>query len=87
MEDHSSMTQDTPLQTHRGRGALDNPPSRFDRLHFELNAEDMTEGESTLKTEYYVDTTKSILTLKNPQNSLFRAWRPEHKFAVRAPGG
>ncbi len=44
-----------------GRGAAYNPPNRFERLHLE-DAEPIEEGEATVVTEFYVDSSKSILS-------------------------
>jgi len=44
----------------RGRGALHNPPNRFERIHIEL-AEGV-DGPQAVPTEFYVDSTRSILS-------------------------
>ena len=44
----------------KGRGASFNPPNRFERLHLEL-IEQEWEDERTVKTEFFLDTSRSIL--------------------------
>ena len=62
-----------PLEPPRGRGAAENPPNRFDRLHIETTEadvdglawaatdEDGNEAEARVPTEYYRDTSRSII--------------------------
>jgi len=44
----------------KGRGASFNPPNRFERLHIEPLDEDWEDGR-TVKTEFLIDTSRSIL--------------------------
>ncbi len=44
-----------------GRGAAFNPPNRFERLHLE-STEPIEEGEAPIATEFYIDSSKSILS-------------------------
>jgi DNA repair photolyase len=59
------------LPTIKGRGTPDNPPNRFERMHveddfqhFEGDAEFLEELGKT-KTEYLIDTSRSILAVNN----------------------
>ena len=47
----------------RGRGSAGNPPNRFERLHFEADAEDGPEGEGSpaVRTELYRDSSRTVL--------------------------
>lgn len=51
-----------------GRGATDNPPNRFDRLHLAIEPDadpasiDGDAGARTIATEYYRDSSRSIIT-------------------------
>ena len=47
--------------TLRGRGADEDPPNRFERLHVEPLAED-DEDPTTRRTQYFRDTSRSVLT-------------------------
>jgi len=44
----------------KGRGASFNPPNRFERLHLE-SLEEAWEDDRTVQTEFFVDTSRSIL--------------------------
>lgn len=47
----------------RGRGAVDNPPNRFERLEIELDEEEEhTRSLGRRKTEFFVDASRSILS-------------------------
>lgn len=50
---------DSPT-AHKGRGALTNPPNRFDRLHYELDPEAEPDLDAPA-TQYFRDPTRSIL--------------------------
>ncbi len=53
-----------PIATHvHGRGTAAQPPSRFDRLTLEPDAEALAPGENpVVPTEYFSDATRSIIT-------------------------
>jgi DNA repair photolyase len=59
----NTTTTDTkhPLDTP-GRGALDNPPSRYEKLHVVLDSEWPGELPSRAPTEFFEDRSKSILS-------------------------
>ena len=51
----------------RGRGALENPANRFDRLHVAVEADDLqpeldARGEVSVPTEYFRDSTRSVIS-------------------------
>lgn len=50
---------DSPV-AHKGRGALTNPPNRFDRLHYEVDPE-AERDDSTPATQYFRDPSRSII--------------------------
>ncbi len=54
-----------PTARMRGRGTPDNPPNRFERLHIEVD-EDVhelpREPGAPVRTEYFYDTTRSLIT-------------------------
>lgn len=45
----------------RGRGAADNPPNRFERLHVEVEAESVEADEPGPRTQFFRDDTRSII--------------------------
>ncbi|MCS6851668.1 MAG: PA0069 family radical SAM protein [Gemmataceae bacterium] len=56
----------------RGRGAADNPPNRFDRLHYEPIVEEGDE-QTPPATELYRDRTRSIITYNDSPDVGFDA--------------
>lgn len=51
----------------RGRGALENPANRFDRLHVAVEVDDLqpeldARGEVSVPTEYFRDSTRSVIS-------------------------
>src|SRR6059036_1255829 len=44
-----------------GRGSKVNPPNRFERLQIEVSEEDLAEELPPIATEFYVDSSRSIL--------------------------
>src|SRR5881296_2514081 len=44
-----------------GRGSKVNPPNRFERLHIEVSEEELAEELPPMATEFYVDSSRSIL--------------------------
>jgi DNA repair photolyase len=70
-----------PLPVVRGRGAAENPPNRFDRLHVAVDPLDL--DEETLRetlgddapppTEYFVDASRSIITHNDSPDIPFTA--------------
>src|SRR4051794_39421952 len=60
------MSMEKHLPVIQGRGVNSNPPNRFERIELELDfdhisAEEHLEKLSRPATEYFVDTTKSII--------------------------
>jgi DNA repair photolyase len=59
-----------PLPVVRGRGAAENPPNRFDRLHVDVDPLDLDEqtlrdtlgADAPPPTEYFRDSSRSIIT-------------------------
>src|SRR5918992_1207340 len=49
-----------PPVAHKGRGALTNPPNRFDKLHYELDP-DAEPDDAVPQTEYYRDPSRTII--------------------------
>ncbi len=49
------------MQQKIGRGALSNPPNRFERLNIEITESDETGEEKRIQTRYYADDSKTIL--------------------------
>jgi DNA repair photolyase len=45
----------------RGRGAADNPPNRFERLHVEMEQEEPDPDDPGPRTQFFRDDTKSII--------------------------
>jgi DNA repair photolyase len=52
------MRQELPL---RGRGAADNPPNRFERLHYECGGDDL-EDRPAPGTQFFKDLSRTIIT-------------------------
>src|SRR5438034_5099772 len=59
-----------PLQ---GRGASDNPPNRFDRIHYERDPDAAPEDEVAPATVLYRDTTRSIIATNDSPDVGFDA--------------
>jgi DNA repair photolyase len=55
-----------------GRGAGFNPPNRFERLHIEPLDDDGPQEERLLRTEYFLDSTHSILASNDSPDVPFR---------------
>lgn len=51
-----------PAAGIRGRGASSNPPNRFERYHLEADPDAQIEETPNPKTEFYIDSSESILT-------------------------
>jgi len=49
----------------KGRGAGLNPTNRFEKIHFENDSDWNPEDDKTLRTEFYRDTTQSIINYNN----------------------
>lgn len=45
----------------RGRGALNNPPNRFERLHYQRDPEDHDPEDAAHPTQYYRDSARTII--------------------------
>jgi DNA repair photolyase len=55
-----------PAATIKGRGAAQNPPNRFEKIHLELDPDTECESEPrTLRTEFYHDATQTFITRNN----------------------
>lgn len=66
------MDTTTPLQ-RRGRGAAENPANRFDRLRAEIEPGELEEDERrSVPTEFFRDTTRTILSENNSPDIGFR---------------
>ncbi|MDX1438664.1 MAG: PA0069 family radical SAM protein [Rubricoccaceae bacterium] len=66
------MNTSVPLQ-RRGRGAAENPANRFDRLRAEIDPGELDEDEHrNIKTEYFRDTTRKILSENDSPDIPFR---------------
>lgn len=66
------MDTTLPLQ-RRGRGAAENPANRFDRLRAEVDPGELEEDERRrVKTEFFRDTTRKILSKNNSPDINFR---------------
>lgn len=60
------------LPVRRGRGARINPPNRFERLHVVEDPEALDEDElRQVQTQYFVDTTKSVLARNDSPDTGF----------------
>lgn len=57
----------------RGRGAMDNPPNRFERLHYERDAEESGAEDTAHPTHYYRDRTQSIINYNDSPDVGFDA--------------
>jgi DNA repair photolyase len=58
---------------HKGRGAGLNPTNRFEKISFEADPEWNPEDDRPLRTEYYRDTTQSIINYNNSPDVGFEA--------------
>ncbi|MCH7976579.1 MAG: PA0069 family radical SAM protein [Bacteroidetes bacterium] len=66
------MDTTVPLQ-RRGRGAAENPANRFDRLRAEIDPGELGEDERrSVKTEFFRDTTRKILSENDSPDIPFR---------------
>lgn len=66
------MNTTVPLQ-RRGRGAAENPANRFDRLNVEIDPGELDDDERRrIKTEYFRDTTRKILSENDSPDIPFR---------------
>ena len=66
------MDTTVPLQ-RRGRGAAENPASRFDRLRVEIDPGELDEDEMrSVRTEFFRDTTRKILSENDSPDIPFR---------------
>jgi DNA repair photolyase len=64
-----------PDTTHHGRGASQQPPNRFERLHVEESEPDewTEEPAPALRTEYFVDSSRSIVATNDSPDVGFSA--------------
>src|SRR5262245_8306331 len=60
----------TPLH---GRGAADNPPNRFERLHYEPDPDAAADDNPAPTTEFYRDASRSILATNDSPDIGFDA--------------
>ncbi|MCI0456367.1 MAG: PA0069 family radical SAM protein [Gemmataceae bacterium] len=63
--------QSHPLPLH-GRGTADNPPNRFERLHYEPDP-DATEDNPAPATQFYRDSSRSLITTNDSPDVGFDA--------------
>jgi DNA repair photolyase len=56
-----------------GRGASFNPPNRFEKLAYEIDPEEIGDGQSAPKTQYLRDTSKSIISYNDSPDIPFDA--------------
>jgi hypothetical protein len=66
-------TSPTPAPAIPGRGAINNPPNRFERLHVERDPDCPPEERPHPRTEFYFDGTESLLT-KNESPDIPFSW-------------
>lgn len=57
----------------RGRGALSNPSSRFEKLHVEPDPEDGSEPSPARRTEFYRDTSETLINYNDSPDIGFEA--------------
>lgn len=53
---------ETPVRSHRGRGAAHNPVNRFTRLEVEVDPAEVTEDDLKRPTVYLDDTSRSVIS-------------------------
>jgi DNA repair photolyase len=58
---------------HKGRGAGLNPTNRFEKISFEKDVDWNPEDDRALRTEFYRDTTQSVITFNNSPDVGFEA--------------
>src|SRR6267154_2695032 len=63
----------TPCAAIPGRGAISNPPNRFERLHVERDPDCPPEDRPHPRTEFFFDGTESLLT-KNESPDIPFSW-------------
>lgn len=63
----------TASGAHKGRGAGLNPANRFERISFEADPEWNSADDRPLRTEYYRDTTQSVINYNNSPDVGFEA--------------
>ena len=57
----------------KGRGAADNPANRFERLHYEPSADDPPDERPSPTTQFFKDTTRSIIATNDSSDVGFNA--------------
>jgi len=61
------------LDPIHGRGATDNPPNRFERLHYEPEPDDDCPEQTTSKTQFLRDSSRSIIATNDSPDVGFSA--------------
>lgn len=72
-ESANDQTSVDPASLARGRGALSNPSSRFEKLHVERDPEDDSGPLSGRKTEFYRDTSETLINYNESPDIGFEA--------------